>query len=240
MRWLMVYLLSFFPQVANAALPMVADFSSRSIEIHSRFTGTELMLFGARNEAGDIFIAVRGPAKDVVVRRKGRVAGMWVNRGAETFDNVPLYLALASSRPLDSLTTLPLMARLGIDSDYLSRPLPLDPRRMDYGEALTYLLEQDRLYQPALLPVTFMGQTLFKAEIPFPDNLPGGTYTAEIYLVDGQEIVAMQVVPLEVFKTGLDAWLYDLAQRTPLIYGLMAVLLAAITGWLVSRIFQRI
>ncbi|MFQ5959300.1 MAG: TIGR02186 family protein, partial [Alphaproteobacteria bacterium] len=43
------------------AEPLVADISKHRITIDSSFTGTDVLLFGAIDEKGDLVIVVRGP-----------------------------------------------------------------------------------------------------------------------------------------------------------------------------------
>ncbi len=64
---------------SRAQQSLVSDISSHRIGITSSFTGTELLLFGALGEAGDVVVVVRGPDQKVTVRRKERVAGIWIN-----------------------------------------------------------------------------------------------------------------------------------------------------------------
>src|SRR5687767_9721209 len=80
------------------ATPLVADLSNYRIDIDSRFNGTRIFLFGARNDNGDIVVVVRGPSKNYIVRRKEEVAGIWVNRDRMRLFDVPDFYTVASSR----------------------------------------------------------------------------------------------------------------------------------------------
>ena len=55
------------PSVAN---PIISGISSNEINIDTQFNGTKILLFGAKRDAGDIIIAVRGPKKDFIVTKK--------------------------------------------------------------------------------------------------------------------------------------------------------------------------
>ncbi len=76
------------------------DLGQHLISIHYSFTGAEVLLFGAKDGEGDIVVVLRGPAETAVVRRKARTAGIWINRDLATFEGIPGYYAVASSRPL--------------------------------------------------------------------------------------------------------------------------------------------
>ena len=96
------------------AKDLVVDLSAPIVRITTGFSGTELLLFVAKRGAGDVIVVVRGPLEDLVVRRKSRVAGIWVNRAAIAFTDVPSYYAVASTRP--SCTTAWTSRPAGSDS----------------------------------------------------------------------------------------------------------------------------
>ena len=83
--------------------PLVADLSSHEVAISTGFTGAELLLFGAIEGEGQIVVVVTGPRQAMTVRRKGRVAGVWMNTASMTFQNVPSFYAVAATGSLDSV-----------------------------------------------------------------------------------------------------------------------------------------
>ena len=76
-----------------------------------------MVLFGTSDGDGDIVVTVLGPREDQIVRRKGRIAGIWVNRESLEFAEVPGYYAVASSAPLDEIARPDVLARheLGVE-----------------------------------------------------------------------------------------------------------------------------
>ena len=48
-------------------------------------------------------VVVRGPESDITVRRRDRVAGVWINHDAAKLSGMPAYYFLASSRPLKDI-----------------------------------------------------------------------------------------------------------------------------------------
>ena len=85
--------------------PLVVDLLPKRVEVDSSFTGSTVILFGVKTQPGDIIVTLRGPEAPVVVRRKRRVAGIWVNRDSVAFRDVPQYYAMAASRPIDESTS---------------------------------------------------------------------------------------------------------------------------------------
>ncbi|HZD25991.1 MAG TPA: TIGR02186 family protein, partial [Alphaproteobacteria bacterium] len=102
-----------------SAQPLVADLSDHLIAVTTGFSGAKLLLFGAMDpqEGGDIVVVVRGPLRDLVVRRKDRIAGVWINNDAVEYRRVPSYYHLASTRPLTEIANAHVLAGLQIGLD---------------------------------------------------------------------------------------------------------------------------
>ena len=228
---------------ARAVETLVAFLDEYRISITSSFQGAELLLFGATEGGGDVVVVVRGPPEDLVVRRKARVAGIWVNRAAIAFTNVPSYYAIASTRPLHEALSESQRRRLQIGAGYLAmRPSGTTADEAEialFREALTRNKERERLFQELPGTVAFLDSTLFRTTLHFPANAPVGRYSAEVYLIRDGQIISAQSFPLFISKSGVERALFDFAKRRPVGYGILAVLLAALAGWLASVVFRR-
>jgi uncharacterized protein (TIGR02186 family) len=238
----MTVLLLFFAASAIAT-PLVGDLSNYRINIDSGFNGTRIFLFGARNDSGDIVVVVRGPARDYIVRKKEQIAGIWVNRERMKFFGVPDFYAIATSKKLSDVAQGNLFRQLGIGQDNLLAPPP-DPKSLasydSFAAAFLRRQHQRKLYMTEPGSLNFMAETLFKTVIEFPDNIPPGHYTAEIYLISDGEVAGMQAIPINVVKSGLGAFLYTAAHESPVLYGLAAVIMALAIGWIAGRLFEKI
>ena len=103
---------------------LVADLSDHLVAITTGFAGAEVLLFGAVEDPGDVVVIVRGPKEDVVMHRKSRLGGIWVNTATMTFDEVPSFYAVAATRPLDEIAASSVLLRNQIGLDYLDIDLP--------------------------------------------------------------------------------------------------------------------
>ena len=72
-----------------------------------------------------------------------------------------------------------------------------------------------------------------------PANLIEGNYRVRIFLTRGGKVVDMQESQIQVNKAGLERFLFRLAQDQPLLYGLIALLIAGVAGWGASELFRR-
>ena len=229
--------------VAAQQSSLVTDLSSHLISINSNFSGTDLLLFGAvEGGAGDIVVVIRGPELPVVVRRKDRVAGIWVNREAMEFRRVPGYYAVAATRPLREVAPDDVLARLQLGLDHLRFEPVAELTRTEqrlFGQAVVRAKLREELYRLEIAKVRFLGDTLFRTRVQFPANVPVGSYTALIYLLRDGVVVGAQTSPLFIKKAGIERSIYNFAQNQPLIYGIAAVTLALLAGWLAAAIFRR-
>ena len=82
---------------------MTAEVSTDLVQINTGFDGMNLLLFGTTNGANDIIIVIKGPLETYIIRKKTRVASIWINTEKVTIENVPTFYALASTRPLNQI-----------------------------------------------------------------------------------------------------------------------------------------
>ena len=221
--------------------PLVADLTSHLIGITGAFAGASVVLFGATDGPGDVVVVVRGPEHDIAVRRKRRVAGVWVNAKEEVFAGVPSFYSIASSRPLDAITTPAVQSFHELGLNYLHLRLDRGPLRDEdtpFRDALIQTQQRDNVFGETVGKVDFLGDRLFRTTLVFPSNVPTGTYLVQVFLIRNRGVVSGQTTPLVISKIGIDAEIVDFAERRAAIYGLVAVATAMMAGWLASIPFR--
>lgn len=236
---------------------IVADISEHLIEIRSNFTGTSLLLFGAIDwgrlnlkpsltdgPGFDIIVIVRGPDSNILIRRKDRVAGIWVNSKSVEVNNVPGFYTIMATRPIeDILSPRGLKNReFTLDSLNFQWPEGMSPReKSEFREALLYnFRDEEELYVQKSGTVEIVGNTLFRAKVYFPAKVPVGAYLAEIYLIKDGRIIGTQTSPLSVGKEGFERTVYEFAHEKPALYGLAAIVLALAAGLLANEVARRL
>jgi uncharacterized protein (TIGR02186 family) len=221
---------------------LVADLSNHLIAITTGFTGTDLLLFGATDGPGDVVAVIRGPTGRAIVRRMGRLFGIWVNRDSVDFDEVPSFYAIASSRPLGQLLTAETAQRYGIGLANLGVQPPDDAvpaETADMLAALTRIKIRENLFRPEPGKVTFLGGQLFRADFHFPANVPTGSYLVQVLLLRDGKVASAQTTPLIVSKVGVGADVYQFAHRHAAAYGVLAIVIALFAGWMAHLAFRR-
>jgi uncharacterized protein (TIGR02186 family) len=226
------------------AQSLVVDMSESSISITSNFTGKDILLFGTVDVPSDIVVIVQGPREKMVVRRKGRVSGIWMNRQSVTFPSVPSYYAVASNRPLDEIASQTVRAQYRIGSTFLdfavdaSIPHLTDEEMLEFREAIFRNKRREKLYFDTDNSIQFQ-ERLFRTSIVFPTSAPEGDYTVTTYLLRDGLVIAEKLAPLQIRKAGFERKVYDLAHQRPALYGIIAVLIALTSGWLAAAAFRR-
>ena len=230
---------------ARAAEPLVADLSRHLVAITTGFAGTDVLLFGAVEDAsrgGDVVVVVRGPNHGEIVRRKARNAGIWINSGLAEVRDAPSFYRVAASKPLAEIAPQAVLERHQIGLEALD--LDIHPRdesadSPQYRDALIRLKQRQGLYGDGVQDIGFLGNRLFRTEMHFPANVPVGTYLVEVYLMVDGEVASAQTTPLVVSKIGLGADVFDFAHQQAAAYGIIAILLAAGAGWAAAAIFRK-
>lgn len=234
----------------STADELVSGLSTDLIEITSSFTGTDIVLFGAieaantiaEPEGRDIVVVIRGPSVDLIVRRKERVLGIWLNAEQIQFEGLPGYYFLASTRPLEDVASADTLQRFGLGTANLQAltDVGVEPDEANLFRAAAIRNKKKAgLYWESPTGIEFLSRSLFRSRIPVPAEVPPGQYKAEVYLFRSGEIVSAQSTPLFIDKTGLERRLFDFAHHQALLYGLSVVFMAVSMGWLAFVLFRQ-
>lgn len=246
------------PALPAAAAPdapqperIVTGLSHDAVSITTSFTGSEILIYGAIRRdappvAGDppgIIVTVEGPSQSVTVRRKERIAGVWINTRSMRIASAPDFYVVATSGPLDEMLDPAEDQRFRISPAFAIRALSGGTDAADatpFTEALLRLRAESDRYRLDEGSVRIVDDTLFRADVRMPSNLIEGDYRARIMLVRDGHVIDSDTAPIRVQKVGLERWLYRLAIHQPFWYGLMSLAIAMLAGWLASAAFRAI
>ncbi|WP_421854129.1 TIGR02186 family protein [Oricola sp.] len=242
-------------QTAGSRIPerIEIGLSTDNIAITSDFAGVDLTIFGAVDNADplikrqgryDVFVILEGPHARLVSRRKGRVLGIWMNVDSQEFRNVPESYLIASTRPSQDSTDLATLSRLSLGIPHIrlgtrKRETRNEEEIAEFADALRRLKEEGDLYQESPSGVRFISQSLFRATLAIPANVPLGRHVARAYLFRQGQLVAQTQSTLDIRKAGIEYQLFQAAQNQSLFYGMGSVALALLVGWLGRVMFRR-
>lgn len=234
------------------ASEIVGALSQNRVSLTANFSGSEILIFGAiRHDASavedvtpyDIIITIEGPRQPVAIWRKAQRFGIWVNVEAVTMASVPSFYAVATTAPLEQI--------LSPEADIANRISAPHALRVDQA---TGAVEDPAAFTEALLRIRAAAgqylsldrwvyldrEVLFRANVRLPANLTEGAYTTRMFLVRDGEVVNQFRTAIFVRKEGIERWLHQLAYDQPLLYGLLALVVALLAGWGASAAFRYI
>ena len=235
------------PALADEVL--VSGLSQNRVQITANFDGSEILIYGAvKRDAPapegpplEVIVTVEGPSTALIIRRKERVAGIWVNRSSVTVDAAPSFYAVATTDKLDKILsgtedlrhhiTIPQVIRaVGISDEAENAP--------DFIAALERIKLDESRYRIAERSVQLADETLFRTDVALPANLTEGNYKVRLFILRGGVVLDTQERLIGVRKAGLERLLFNLAHEQPLLYGVISLVMAAVAGWAASAAFR--
>jgi uncharacterized protein (TIGR02186 family) len=241
-RAALLVLLFFAPALADENL--TSGLSQDSVQITSNYTGTDIIVFGAienpaENDIGDVVVIVRGPDTRMTVRRKDRIAGLWINNARAKLV-LPSYYFVSATKPLIDVASHDTLSRYEIGLANLhADPEASDGDPEPYVKALVRAQARSGLYRENPAGVEMLSRTLFRVRVPVPASVVPGSYNVEVYLFREGAVVSAQSWPLYVDTTGFERRLFEFAHGWPLFYGVSTVLMAILLGWTSTFFFRR-
>jgi len=236
---LIILLLLLLPFWAKASsTPIISGISKNEIKIDSKFVGEKILLFGAKNEPGNIIAVVRGPKHNFLLNKKEKSFGVWHN-GAQ----IKFYEPYSFYHLFAAFLGKELNQQNLLDFEIGKNNLNFKTNEKIKNN-ITYrkffdLMEKQNLYSASADSIIFLDDTLFNVAINFPANILEGTYNIEIYLVENDAVISFQSIPVYVNKTGFNSKITELAKNQRVLYGLFSIFIAVFIGFFVNNIFNR-
>ncbi len=256
MRALLIALFALLPLASPAqddqslnGEKIVAGLSQNRVAITANFDGSEILIYGAvkRDTPApvgprlEVVITIEGPSERQVIRRKEKVAGIWINRGAVTISAAPTFYVVATTAPMAEVLSATDDLRYHISIRQAIRAIGTSAESdnsSDYIAALERIRRADDEYRMAEGSVQLLEETLFRADVVLPSNLIEGRYRVRIFLTRGGKVVDSHERIIAVRKAGLERSLYNFAHEQPLGYGIASLVLALLAGWGASAGFR--
>jgi hypothetical protein len=214
------------------------------VEIGAFFNGHEVKISGTIPQGAQAVVEITGPAAVEHLMRKGRRSGLWMNVGELEVQGAPsLYLASSTSPPL--LKEPPAGAVWGYPAlkQQIKFAGEVKPEERDmFLDQFFQLKESEEIYgtSPGALKVKEAPQNLqtVTGTIPMPTKVKPGTYRVCLTVVQGSQVIGQQCRDLQVVMVGFPAMLASLAYGHGLTYGILAVVIAIVTGFAMGYLFK--
>jgi uncharacterized protein (TIGR02186 family) len=240
-----------FAITPEAQQKVVTAASKNLIEIGVSYRGDQIYFFGV-NPAGGTDVIVKLTAEkdeDVKLSVKGRVGPFWMTVKQYEVSGAPFMYKIHATKPLDQIVSPETAQELELGYPAIRHKLkmhlswgeaaPEDPDKVFQG--LVKIKEQANLYNivedPQRLEVA--GGRLFKHYFRFPSAATEGKYVVESFAFQKGELVGYGKDIIEIKKVGLEHWLTETSQNSPVFFGILSVLVALGAGLGVGLIFRK-
>lgn len=233
------------PAFAQQATTLRIELAEDHVDISTGFNGTRVVLFGTSSDPeADIVATLKGPEHTMVMRRKGRVMGAWMNTKNVEFRRVPSYYDYASTLGDTYLAQdLPFLKEneIGlVNLDFYPEDADENPDTVEaFRDALMNSMQKKGFYPLAGHSLQMIDRQFFKAAFDLPPGVPTGLYRVEAMMVKGDAVVAREAKTLQVGQVGFNARIYLFAQNYSFFYGVFAVLMALAIGWSAFTFLRR-
>lgn len=214
------------------------------VEIGAFFNGRDVKVSGTIPSGAQAVVEITGPAAAERLVRKGRRGGLWMNVGALEVQGAPsLYLAASTSPSL--LKDPPAGAVWGYPAlkQQIRFTGQMSPEERDqFLDQFFQLKESEEIYgvSPGGLKIKAGPQNLqtVTGRIPLPTKVKPGVYRVCLTVVQGDQVIGQQCRDLKVVMVGFPAMMASLAYGHGAAYGILAVVIAIVTGFAMGYLFK--
>ena len=240
-------LVIFIPGVYGEHSPIGIDvIQPQTIRIGSFFPGGRVTVRAVVPYGDQVAFRLLGAREELTLMRKGRVGGLWMNVQQIHFKNLPKVYLLWTSAKLASMEAGGAEKAMKLNyQSLLSGSLETNNREEEslLLHELIKLKEADNLYQ------VFEGSVRLKplekgtwdqadAVLELPAKIYPGSYVLELLAFNKGNGRLLHSSTLEVKLVGFPALISGLALGKGLWYGILAVLIAMVSGLLIGIVFS--
>lgn len=128
--------------------------------------------------------------------------------------------------------------RLGLGT--ITKPEGIDDAGLqEFTDGLVRNMVRKNLYTAETGKIDLVGKQLFRTDLWFPANVSVGDYLVDTYLITDGKIENKKTTQIEVHKVGVEAQVFNFAHEHALLYGLLAIVIAVVSGWTADAIFKK-
>jgi uncharacterized protein (TIGR02186 family) len=249
-RNILLFLILLWPASIGAAGEGSADGTVQMtavpnhIRVGTFYNGTGVRIDATVPVCEQAVVVIEGEKEEVTLNRKGKVILLWMNVGRIAVRNAPNVYILAASDNLEAVCPREEREKLRLGFDALRNDIAFDSNKPLTGAEFEEFLKLKRhtgTYdgdtKVILGPISGDTRTL-AATLPIPAVIPAGDYDVRLYCFTRQELVAEASIPLSIEKIGLPFLASSLAYEHAALYGVLAVVIAIVTGISIGAIFS--
>lgn len=237
-------LLSVFVPSSNAAEEKILV-KPESIHIGVLYSSTPVEISAEIPDGCDAVLEILGEEIEEQLLRKGRHWDIWMNVGEIDIEGAPtVYFAMSSDpKSLERKGDEPAFGYGALERQVSFLGNVKGLKRLKIFDEFVKLKEREKLYRiyPGKLELSSSpgGSASVRGTFIIPSRIAPDTYQVRLSVLRDGRLIDSRTAPLEVRVVGLPAMLSTLARRNGSLYGLLAVMVAAVFGYFTGVVFKR-
>lgn len=214
------------------------------VDISGTFRGARLRIEAAIPKDAQAVVEISGTVREIHLLKKGRRGGLWMSVGEVKVKGAPMvYLVMTTNADASSAQgTTPTWGYEAIRKNVQFTGTVDSSQTESLFKEFVNLKESGGLYGifPGSLKVGSQTGDLSHVEgnIGLPGNIAPGTYSVKLSVISNGKTVSQRTEELTVHMRGLPALLDDLAHQHALLYGILSVAIALVTGLVMGYVFK--
>jgi|GEM_PF-913185 len=233
---------------------IVTDVNQRNIEINLNFSGSLISIYGAIKRkrilpVGDrdthVIVVFRSKSEPYIVNKRSYKYRVFPVNTYRVPVHIPSIYSIASSRSISEIIDEDesIKFRIGARNNVNYNALDNAGNILIDKEVLNEMLDEVVKLQTEAgkylenpLGVRMTEDTLFRSDLRVPENVVEGLYVVEFFLVENKRVVDMKKTFITLRKSGIERFVYSLANMHPYLYAIILVSSAIVCGWGAARL----
>jgi len=212
------------------------------VHIDESFRGEQVIISAEIPKGTSAVVEIKGATHKDHLLRKGRRGGLWMSVGEVTVSGAPsVYLVMTTAGLASQPDTAFQWGYNALEKlTEFGGALPRDGAGALFKEFVK-LKESEGFYGvfPDALKVSTSGESAtVEGQVTLPSNIAPGNYEVSLSVLNSGKVVDRKFVQFAVDMEGLPALLSTLAHGHALLYGILAVVIAIITGFVMGVVFK--
>ncbi len=226
---------------------ITSEISPSRIAVDSLYHGSSVVVSGETDAEDEIIIKFSSPKKEILLRKKGKRSGLlWMNVGELELNPVPdVYLVYATG-DINSMLNEDQQDRFMLGYDTFRRVVEVTPvsgetEKEKWIREFLHFKEKNKVYgivSGQIETQTEGSRKTFNLSINWPYQAPPQDYTVGTYAVRDGIVLDYKETTLSVEKVGALKYISDKAYNSSAAYGIISILIAIASGFIVSIIFK--
>lgn len=215
------------------------EVSDHDIQVTPCYAGERVKVWGRVDPGCDVVVKLTSRERDVTCSRMGKVGPFWMSVGRVRFGNVPRMYKIDANASLDMIVSRQeqLRYRFGLRGLRASLTVEGGSDADLHLDEFIAARKADGLFSFREGGVACR-EGRFSTEFFWPCRVASGRYTIEAFAVRDRRVVGRRSVSVEVHEVGIEAFVSSLARSHGVVYGLAAVGLAFVVGFLMCLVFD--